>query len=377
MQNNKNTTDTALLGRVVARTREKALRLADRRGHMPRFMEVCGTHTVALSRTGLRSALADCVKFVSGPGCPVCVTPGEELRRLRRYAEQPKTVVATFGDMVRVPDDHGLSLGDARSEGARVQVVMSAPRAVELAADNPELTVVFAAVGFETTAPGTAVAVADAEERGLDNFFCHVSHKLTPPGVFALLEGSSAPQLDGFLCPGHVSTIIGSEPWRPLASRYGFPAVVGGFEAQDLLLAINMLLDAALVGEPVLRNAYKSVVRSTGNQEAQRLMKRYFEPRPAAWRGLGTVSDSGLGLRSQFEKWDAHSNLVPSTEQVDEQPGDYARLMRACRCAEVLTGRIVPPDCPLFGKACTPSTPVGPCMVSSEGSCAAYYLYEV
>lgn len=333
-------------------------------GTSARFMEVCGTHTMAISRAGLRPLLAPQVDLVSGPGCPVCVTADRDIDHAIALSRLPGVVLATFGDMMRVPGSEG-TLAEAAARGARVAVVYSPLEALKLAAAEPGSRVVFLGVGFETTAPVIAATLVQARERGLDNFFILSLHKLVPPALRAL---ASLPdlQVDGFLLPGHVSAVIGSDAYAFLPSEYGIPCVIAGFETVDILQSLHRLL-MMLSEEPGVEIAYTRAVKPGGNPRAVEVMMEVFEMGPAEWRGLGLIPDSGLALRGAWRGFDA------STWEV-ELPGTVGD--RGCRCGDVLTGRIRPPECRLFASGCTPEHPVGPCMVSTEGTCASCYLYE-
>lgn len=333
-------------------------------GHVT-LMEVCGTHTVAISRSGIRAALRDAVTLVSGPGCPVCVTPPEDVDAMVALAETDVTVF-TFGDMMRVPGTSG-SLEAVRARGARVQVAYSPMDAVSYAATHTREQVVFLAVGFETTAPGVALAVGRARELGLTNFAIYPAHKLIPPALRALLGGEMA--VRGFLLPGHVSTVIGRRALSFLAEEYGMPAVIAGFEPVDILVAIDRLTGMLVRGEAGVVNAYSRAVREEGNVLAQEAMWSCFEPADATWRGLGLIPSSGLGLRPGWDEFDARRRFA-----IRVRPAESAAT--GCRCGDVLRGLLLPPRCPLFARVCTPATPRGPCMVSSEGACAAYFRYE-
>jgi hydrogenase expression/formation protein HypD len=331
-----------------------------------RIMEVCGTHTVAISRSGIRSLLTGYVDMVSGPGCPVCVTADQEVDRLMAYCDLPGAIIATYGDLLRVPGTGG-SLADRRASGADVRVVYSPLDAVAMAEANPDRPVILLGIGFETTAPASALALQTAAERGIFNFFLHSAHKLTPPAMRALLDSGEV-RLDGFLCPGHVSTVLGEAGFAFLAAEYGLPAAIAGFEPMDILLAVDYIADAALGREPVaLRNTYGRWVPPGGNEKARRLMEQTFMPADADWRGLGRIPASGLALRPAFELWSAEAAFPAAVPPAEPK--------RGCRCGDVLRGQIQPPECPHFGRACRPESPFGPCMVSGEGACAAYYRY--
>lgn len=330
-----------------------------------RLMEVCGTHTVAICKAGIRGLLPPQVELISGPGCPVCVTANEYLDTAIAYSRQPQVIVASFGDMLRVPGS-STSLLAQRAEGADIRIVYSPLEALTMARDNPTRQVVFLAVGFETTVPAVAATVLAAAEAGVDNFFLLTAHKLVPPALAALAAASDV-QVDGFLCPGHVSAIIGTEPYKFLARDYHMPCVVAGFEPLDILQAVYMLLRQIHDGRAAVENQYRRAVRPTGNAAALALMHRVFAPADAAWRGMGVIPGTGLVLAEPYRRFDAREQLPVVVEPSRAAPG--------CRCGEVLRGVIRPPACALFGRACAPEHPVGPCMVSVEGTCAAYYKY--
>ncbi len=332
------------------------------------LMEICGTHTVAIRRTGLRSLLPDRVRLISGPGCPVCVTSQGTIDVLVDLAARDGVTVATFGDMVRVPGSTA-SLERRKAEGGSVAVCYSVLEALDLARQRPEETVVFAAVGFETTAPGTAVAVETAKAEGLANFRILPGHKWVLPAMDALLAGGEV-RIDGFLCPGHVSVIIGSRAYESVASEYGRPCVVAGFTAEQVLAGVAAILKQLAGGEARVENVYEEAVRPDGNPEALAHIERVFEPADVTWRGLGTIPASGMGLREAYAAFDG-----PRTLGISWPPDETATDEHGCRCGDVIRGLIEPHACPLFGKACTPARPVGPCMVSREGSCQAEYKY--
>jgi hydrogenase expression/formation protein HypD len=329
-------------------------------------MEICGTHTVSLFRSGVRALLPQGLSLVSGPGCPVCVTAQGYIDAALELAGRPGITIATYGDLVRVPGRGG-SLAQARARGAQVLVVYSALEAVAWAAAHRDRQVVFLAVGFETTAPATAQAVLDAQAQGVDNFLVLTAHKLVVPAMLALCAGGGADAIDGFLCPGHVSVVIGSDAYRPIVERFARPCVVAGFEAPGMLAAIARLCEMVVAGTPQLENGYPAVVRPQGNPHAQALLARAFAPADTTWRAIGTIPGSGLKLAGELRRRDAAEVFGVDTERDDEAPG--------CRCGEVIQGKCLPTDCALFGGRCTPTDPVGPCMVSSEGTCAAYYKY--
>lgn len=328
-------------------------------------MEVCGTHTVSIFRHGLRSLLPETFNLISGPGCPVCVTDQGEIDAAISLAKRPGTVVATFGDMLRVPGTYS-SLSEERARGGDVRVVSSAANALALAEKETQKEVVFLAVGFETTAPGTAAVLLEAKEKGLTNFSVFCLHK-TVPQALEMLASTPGLKVDGFLLPGHVSVIIGLNPYRCLPERYKIACTVAGFEAAEIMGALANLAYQIATSSPRVDSFYKRAVKPEGNRMAQALIERVFHPSNARWRGLGTIEMSGLVINEEFSSWDASRkfHIAPSRP---EPP-------KGCRCGEVLSGLLTPPECSLFGKICTPLSPVGPCMVSSEGSCAAYYKY--
>jgi hydrogenase expression/formation protein HypD len=329
-----------------------------------RFMEVCGTHTMAISRAGLRPLLGPRVELVSGPGCPVCVTSAYDIAHAIALAALPEVIVTTFGDMMRVPGPGG-TLSQAASRGSSVKVVYSPLDALQLAGANPDKKVVFLGVGFETTAPAVAGTVMLARERNIRNFFLLSLHKLVPPALRALVEMEDF-TIDGFILPGHVSAILGSRAYAFLPEDYRVPCVISGFEPADILQAIYELM-AMMEQGPGLGIEYSRVVKPEGNRKALQVMNSVFEPADAEWRGLGVIPASGLKLRDGFRAFDAGAWEVEVREPERET---------ACRCGDVLCGKIKPFDCQLFARSCTPEEPFGPCMVSTEGTCASYYLYD-
>ncbi len=335
------------------------------------LMEVCGTHTVAISRWGLRSLMPPDLKLLSGPGCPVCVTPVSEIDRAVAAARTPGVVVATFGDMMRVPGSAS-SLDEERARGADVRIVYSPLDALGAARGNPAAEVVLVGVGFETTSPAIAATVLEAEREGVANFSVLPLFKLVPPALDMLARVPGRP-LDGFLCPGHVSVVIGSRAYEPVAERFGIPCVVAGFEPVDILASIAMLLEQVRGvregrARAVVETQYRRAVRPEGNLRAQELLDTVFEVRDAEWRGIGGIPRSGYAFRERFRAFDAAARLeLPATAAVEAS---------GCICGDIMLGRKIPPDCPLFATRCTPRDPVGPCMVSSEGACAAFHRYE-
>jgi len=341
-------------------------RIQAHKGPPLRFMEFCGGHTHAIMRYGIRSLVAPNVELVSGPGCPVCVSSTADLDRAIALAGAPDAILCTFGDMIRVPGSHE-SLQDAKARGADVRIVYSALDAVQMARENRKRPVVMLGVGFETTAPTIAASVLQAEKAILDNFFVLSLHKLTPPATRAVLDAGEV-RLDGVLGPGHVTTIIGEEAWRFLPEEYGLSCAISGFEPLDILQAIAALVEMTANGQPAVRNVYSRSVAAQGNSVALDMMYRVFQVEAADWRGLGVVPNSGLGFRDEYARFDASRvfslKIAPPLEH------------RGCRCGDVLRGVLVPTECPLFGTICDPAHPVGPCMVSAEGACAAYYQYR-
>jgi hydrogenase expression/formation protein HypD len=337
-----------------------------RRSRKPvRFMEFCGGHTVSIFRYGIRQVLPETIEMVSGPGCPVCVTANADLDKAIALSRVPGVIITTFGDMLKVPGSHS-SLQKVKAEGADVRMVYSTLDALKIAGDNPEKSVVFLGIGFETTAPTIAASVLQAEEKNIQNYYILSQHKLCPPVIRAILDSGEI-KLHGLVCPGHVSAVIGSRPWDFIACDYGIPCVVSGFEPLDILQCIDMLVAQVESGESKVEIAYRRGVRPEGNQDALKLMEQVFEPCPADWRGIGEVPASGLKLRKEYRRFDAELAF-------DIEPGPTYEP-EGCICGEVLRGVKTPLDCRLFRKACTPEYPVGPCMVSSEGTCSAYYLY--
>ena len=332
-----------------------------------RLMEVCGTHTMSIAEAGIKSMLPKEVKLLSGPGCPVCVTPPQVIDAVLELSMEKNVIITSYGDMLRVPGSKaGDSLLRRKALGAQVETVYSPVDAVELALQYPEIQVVFLGVGFETTAPGTAAAVLTALEKGAKNFSLWSMLKLVEPALRALIAMDGF-NVDGFLCPGHVATIIGADGFAFLPQEYKLPAVIAGFEPEDILLAVCRLVKQLAEKSPRLENEYTRAVSQSGNLLAQKIMKQCFEPRFDIWRGLGGIEASGLGLRGELQEYDAERRF-------DIHYGS-AEPPTACRCGEVITGRLSPELCPMFGKACTPEDPVGPCMVSSEGACAAAWKY--
>ena len=332
-----------------------------------RIMEVCGTHTMAIARSGLRQVLPETVKLISGPGCPVCVTPAAEIDQVLELSSCPGVTLTTYGDLMRVPGSvRGDDLRRRKALGADVRVVYSSMDALEIAKSEPERQVVFLGVGFETTAPGTALTVLEAMEQGVENFSLLSLLKRTMPALRALMAREDV-AIDALICPGHVATILGSDAFTFLSEEYGLATVVSGFETGDLLYAVHELLRQKKDDAPCLNNEYIRAVSAEGNVVALAVLERVLAPRPALWRGLGAIPESGLGLKEEFAHWDAAKRFGLSPVEKD--------VPTPCRCGDVICGLIEPAECPLFGKACTPEAPTGPCMVSGEGACAAAYHY--
>ena len=331
-----------------------------------RFMEVCGTHTVAIFQSGLRALLPKDITHLSGPGCPVCVTHDSEIAVFLDLAGKDGVIIASFGDLLRVPGPDRRSLKHALAEGARVEVVYSSLDALALAKNNPTDTVVFLGIGFETTAPTVAAALQMARREGLKNFTVLCLHKLVPPALRCLLSDADC-AVDAFLLPGHVSTILGVAPYRFLAEEFHRPGIVAGFDPADILFALCLMAKQRAAKRYEVINAYRRAAADDGNPKARAVLAEVFRHSDALWRGIGRIPQSGLMLAPDYEKLDAFARFGLSLPETAPIPG--------CGCGAVLSGKMAPSECPLFGKACTPAQPVGPCMVSTEGSCAAYYAY--
>ncbi len=331
-----------------------------------RLMEICGTHTMAIFKHGIRSLLPDHIELISGPGCPVCVTATEDIDRMVKLARIPGVVVTTFGDMLRVPGTES-SLQQENGQGADVRIVYSTFDAIKVAEKNPDKDVVFLGIGFETTSPTIAAAIRTAHDKEVTNFFVLSAHKLLPPAMDALISGGDL-RIDGFICPGHVSAIIGTSAYKAVVEKYRIPCVVVGFEPIDILEGILMLVNQMENDRAESEIQYSRVVSPEGNPGALKIMNEVFEPCDSRWRGLGVIPLSGLAVREKFATQDAKKRYDLNVLPAEEPPG--------CRCADVLKGALKPFECALFKKMCSPSNPVGACMVSSEGTCAAYYKYH-
>jgi len=329
------------------------------------LMEVCGTHTMAIAKSGIRELLPPNIKLLSGPGCPVCVTSQGDIDAVILMVQQKDLILVTFGDMMRVPGTYS-SLQEERSQGADVRVAYSPLDALRVARENPQNEVVFLGIGFETTTPTIAITLEQAAKEGLKNFSVFSLHKVVPPALELIFSDTDI-KVDGLICPGHVSAVIGVKPYEILTDKYKKPCVITGFETQDILEGIYMLLQQLKKDEARVEIQYGRVVKPEGNPIARQTMERVFKPAAARWRGLGMIPASGLELREEYAGMD--TRLKFGIPEIEELP------IKGCACGEVLTGKISPPDCALFGRACTPLKPVGPCMVSHEGSCAAFYRY--
>ncbi len=351
--------DVELAEKVIARIKLLSTRSA-------RLMEFCGGHTVSIMRSGLRQLLPPGVEMLSGPGCPVCVTSNADIDKAIALAVLPDVIITTFGDMMKVPGSYS-SLQQARANEADIRIVYSTLDALQIAKSNPTKSVIFIGIGFETTAPTIAASILQAENEGIKNYYVLCLSKLCPPIMKTLLDLGEI-KLDGIICPGHVSVIIGSHPYEFIPRDYGVACVISGFEPLDILLSVEMLVKQIETDKPKVEIAYRRGVTPQGNKTALALMDQVFEVGSADWRGIGVVPASGLIISKKFERFDAEKAFSITTPPAKEPKG--------CICGDILRGVKIPLDCKLFRKACTPEHPVGPCMVSSEGSCAAYNQYE-
>lgn len=351
---------------AVARVIKMGQILADQLGRRLIFMEVCGTHTMAISRTGLRGLLKDVIELRSGPGCPVCVTAQEDIDKAIEMAKLKGVILATFGDMLRVPGSTS-SLEEVKATGADVRIIYSPWEAIHLAQQNSNRQIVLLGVGFETTTPGVAMAIKEAKDKAINNFSVFSLHKTMPQVLNFLLQSDDC-SIDGLVLPGHVSAITGCRPFAFIPRAYHLATTVTGFEALDILMSLVNLMEQKISGYPRVANTYGRLVKDAGNELAQQVINEYFEPVHAVWRGMGEVPHSGLKIRQKYQDYDAARRFQVATPPVLHH--------RGCRCGELLQGKINPHQCPLFAKVCYPSHPVGPCMVSSEGACAAYYHYD-
>lgn len=329
------------------------------------LMEVCGTHTASIFRHGIQDLLPPTIRLLSGPGCPVCVTASSDVDKALMISRMPGVILSTFGDMMRVPGSYG-SLQEARAEGAGVHIVYSPLDALHLAEGRPNQKVVFFGVGFETTSPLIAATLKRAMSLGLKNLYLLSVHKLIPPALRSLVSSREV-KIDGLILPGHVSAIIGSGPYQFLAKEFRVPAVISGFEPLDILQSICMLVEQAEGEEAKVQIQYRRVVSPQGNERAVRCLEEIFHPVDEHWRGLGLLPNSGLKLREEWREWDAESQFDLPTCSSEDPP--------LCQCGEILRGVLLPSQCSLFAESCTPDNPVGPCMVSSEGTCSIHYRY--
>ncbi len=330
-----------------------------------RLMEFCGGHTASVFKHGIRQLLPETIEMLSGPGCPVCVTANTDLDKAIALAHLPNVIITSFGDMIRVPGSYS-SLQQAKAEGCNVRVVYSVQDALYIARDNPDKSVIFIGIGFETTAPTIAASILQAVQEGINNYYILSLHKLCPPIMKTILDMGEV-RLNGIVCPGHVSAIIGSYPYQFIPDNYNIACVVSGFEPLDILLCVDMLVNQIEEEKYKVEIAYRRGVKPEGNQQALKLMDTVFEVREANWRGIGVVPSSGLRLKEKYQRFDAETNFALNPEPSREAKG--------CLCGSILRGVSTPLDCKLFRQSCTPEHPVGPCMVSSEGSCATYYHY--
>lgn len=339
--------------------------LAEQLPEQVTFMEVCGTHTMSIYQYGIRSLLPDKVRLISGPGCPVCVTPNGYIDRAIAYSRMPETIIATFGDMVRVPGSSS-SLMEERAKGADIRIVYSPLDAVAIAKKNIHKTVIFLGVGFETTAPAIAGSILAASADKLTNYFVLAAHK-TIPYPMEVLSSDPELRIDGYICPAHVSAIIGANAYRRLAEQRGIPCVVTGFEPTDVMQGLDMLVRQVVEGLSKVEIQYSRVVGWEGNRKAQSVLVEVFNVCDAEWRGIGLIPGSGLEINAKYAAFDAEKAIQVSVEELKEHQG--------CLCGEILKGKVSPFECPLFATVCTPESPVGACMVSSEGTCAAAHKY--
>jgi len=355
--------DPDLSRQMIGRIREMEKRL---KGRPVRIMEVCGTHTVAIFRSGIRSLLPPSIRLISGPGCPVCVTDQGEIDACIDLAARPDVILATFGDLMRVPGTK-TSLQRLKAEGRDIRIIYSAADILELARQHPDRNILLAGVGFETTAPTVAAAVLAARRAGLSNCFVLSAHKRLTPAMETLMQLPDA-AIDAFLLPGHVSVVIGEEGYREFFDGHPVPGVIIGFEPADILHGILTIMEMIAAGQSGLVNGYLRAVRPEGNPRARAVMETVFDIAAADWRGIGTIPDGGFALKKEYEDLDPLKHF--------DMPMPRAVANPACACGDILIGRLTPPECRLYRKACTPVQPMGPCMVSSEGTCAAYYRYH-
>ena len=354
--------DTKLSLDLLEKVKEISTKFNQQFGRKPILMEVCGSHTQAFAKTGVKSAIQDYIQLISGPGCPVCVTDQTSIDSMIALANQENTIICTFGDMMRVPGSR-LSLMEAKSSGKDVRIVYSPLDAVKIAAENPDQEVVFLGIGFETTIPLLGASIQLAEKQGIENYSVWMNTKLIEPILRYLLNLGEV-ELDAFILPGHVSIVTGAKFYQFLTEEYKISGVISGFEPVELLGGLYRIVEASLQDEARIINDYSFVVTEEGNLAAQKLMTDFFTVVDEAWRGMGVIPMSGMDFKPEFDQYNAKKKF---NVEIPE-----ARKTK-CKCGDIIRGVIAPSDCPLFGKACKPINPIGPCMVSSEGSCAAYY----
>jgi len=330
------------------------------------IMEVCGTHTMAIGKYGIRKVMPENINLISGPGCPVCVTPSNYMDKAIELSKIKDVILTTFGDMMKVPGSYS-SLERERSKGSKIFVVYSPFDALQIAEKNKSKKIIFLSVGFETTTPSIAQTLKIAKAKKIENFFILCGNKIMPPTMEFLLKEKDT-EIDGFICPGHVSTVIGTEPYKKIVEKYNIPCVISGFEPVDILYTIYLILKCIIEGKAEVINEYKRTVREKGNPKAREVINEVFDLCDTEWRGIGLIENSGFKLKEEFSQFDAERKFKINITYSKEKTG--------CICGEILKGKKKPFDCPLFEKVCNPENPLGPCMVSSEGTCAAYYKYE-
>lgn len=360
----KQSTDPAICKPLLTAVQEKAQEFHLKYGRNPAFMEVCGSHTMSLARSGVKQSLRGVVDLISGPGCPVCVTDQQSIDAMIALAEEDKRIICTFGDMMRVPGSKQ-TLMDAKIKGRDIRVLYSPMDSIKIALENPDKEVIFLGIGFETTIPLLALIVGEAVKKDVKNFSVWMTTKLVEPILRYLLDTKEV-NLDGFLLPGHVSIVLGKNSYQYLVDEYDIPGVITGFEPAEMLSGLYKIIDLLINNEVDIINNYPAVVTNEGNIQAQKWLETYFMTCDEAWRGIGTIPNSGLDLKPEYERWNAKKRFSITLEEPRKTK---------CRCGEVIRGLITPDACPLFAKACNPLNPIGPCMVSTEGSCAAHYQY--
>jgi len=345
---------------------KKIQELAEKIPHPINLMEVCGTHTMTIGKFGIRQILPENIKLISGPGCPVCVTPDSYIDKAITLSRKKNVIITTFGDMMKVPGSYS-SIEKEKSAGMDIRVVYSPLEAVDIAEKNPEKKIVFLGIGFETTAPAVGLAIKKAHYEKTGNFYVLSGHKLIPPAMEILMRDREV-NIDGFICPGHVSAITGSIPYFSISRKYRVPCVITGFEPADILESILILTKKIVENRKTdVEIQYKRVVREGGNIKARKVLEEVFDIVDSEWRGLGVIRKSGLAIKEKYRDIDADFQFSIRVKKTKKRCG--------CICGDILKGKKIPPDCRMFGKLCTPENPLGPCMVSSEGSCAAYYRY--